>query len=147
LSSSLCVQTGSGAHLAFCTMGTGGSFPGAKARPERDADRLPPPVPSSRMSRSYTSSPPKSFSFYLYFLQCSASFSMCTVRIHYVKRAIRFCLENENCQTSNIYMAYLAIVLHIRVVPVWISTQKDRLSRGSLVISLVTSERCWDSIV
>jgi hypothetical protein len=28
-SSILCVQTGSGAHLAFCTMGTGGPFPGA----------------------------------------------------------------------------------------------------------------------
>jgi hypothetical protein len=38
LSSSLCVQTGSGAHPASCTMGTGGPFPGAKARPERDAD-------------------------------------------------------------------------------------------------------------
>jgi hypothetical protein len=25
-SSNLCVQTGSEAHLAFCTMGTGGSF-------------------------------------------------------------------------------------------------------------------------
>jgi hypothetical protein len=29
-SSSLCVQTGSGAHLASCTMGTGGPFPGVK---------------------------------------------------------------------------------------------------------------------
>jgi hypothetical protein len=27
-SSSLCVQTGSGAHLASCTIGTGGPFPG-----------------------------------------------------------------------------------------------------------------------
>jgi hypothetical protein len=26
----LCVQTGSGAHLASCTMGTGGPFPGNK---------------------------------------------------------------------------------------------------------------------
>jgi hypothetical protein len=30
-SSSLCVQTGSGAHPASCTMGTGGPFPGAKS--------------------------------------------------------------------------------------------------------------------
>jgi hypothetical protein len=37
-SSSLCVLTGSGAHPAVCTMGTGGPFPGAKARPGRDAD-------------------------------------------------------------------------------------------------------------
>jgi hypothetical protein len=29
-SSILCVQTGSGAHPATCTMGTGGPFPGAK---------------------------------------------------------------------------------------------------------------------
>jgi hypothetical protein len=36
-SSSLCVQTGSGAYLASYTMGTGGSFPGGKARPGHDA--------------------------------------------------------------------------------------------------------------
>jgi hypothetical protein len=41
-SSSLCVQTGSGAHPASCTMGTGGFFPGGKARPGRDADHSPP---------------------------------------------------------------------------------------------------------
>jgi hypothetical protein len=29
-SSNLCVQTGSGAHPASCTMGTGGPFPGVK---------------------------------------------------------------------------------------------------------------------
>jgi hypothetical protein len=38
----LCAQTGSGAHPASCTMGTGGSFPGGKARPGRDADHSPP---------------------------------------------------------------------------------------------------------
>jgi hypothetical protein len=37
-SSSLCVQTSSGAHPASCTMGTGVPLPGAKARPGRDAD-------------------------------------------------------------------------------------------------------------
>jgi hypothetical protein len=41
-SSSLCVQTGSGAHPTSCTMGTGGPFPGGKARPGRDADHSPP---------------------------------------------------------------------------------------------------------
>jgi hypothetical protein len=41
-SSSLCVQTGSGAHPASCPMGTGGSFPGGKARPGRYADHSPP---------------------------------------------------------------------------------------------------------
>jgi hypothetical protein len=36
-SSSLCVQIGSGAHPASCTMGTGG-----KVRSGRDADHSPP---------------------------------------------------------------------------------------------------------
>jgi hypothetical protein len=57
-SSSLCVQTGSGAHPASCTMGTGGPFPEVKARPGRDEDHSPHLVPRSRMSTSYTSSPP-----------------------------------------------------------------------------------------
>jgi hypothetical protein len=38
----LFVQTGSWAHPASCTMSTGGHFPGAKARPGRDADHSPP---------------------------------------------------------------------------------------------------------
>jgi hypothetical protein len=42
VSSSLCVQTGSGAHPASCTMGTRGPFPGVKARPGRDADHSSP---------------------------------------------------------------------------------------------------------
>jgi hypothetical protein len=41
-SSSLCVQTGSGAHPVSCTMGTGGPFPGGKERPRHDADHSPP---------------------------------------------------------------------------------------------------------
>jgi hypothetical protein len=41
-SSSLCVQTGSETHPASYTMGTGGPFPGGKARPGRDADHSPP---------------------------------------------------------------------------------------------------------
>jgi hypothetical protein len=46
-SCSLCAQTGSGAHPASCTMGTGGPFPGGKARPGRDADHSPHLVPRS----------------------------------------------------------------------------------------------------
>jgi hypothetical protein len=42
ISSSTCVQIGSGAHPASCPIGTGGSFPGGKARPGRDADHSPP---------------------------------------------------------------------------------------------------------
>jgi hypothetical protein len=41
-SSNLCIQTGSGAHPASCTMGTRGPFPGGKARPGRDGDHSPP---------------------------------------------------------------------------------------------------------
>jgi hypothetical protein len=41
-SSSLCVQTCSGAHPASCTMGTRGPFPGGKARQGRDTDHSPP---------------------------------------------------------------------------------------------------------
>jgi hypothetical protein len=36
------VKTGSDAHPASCTMGTGGFFPRGKARPVRDADHSPP---------------------------------------------------------------------------------------------------------
>jgi hypothetical protein len=39
--SSVCVQTGSGFHPVSCTMGAVGPFPGAQARPGRDADHLP----------------------------------------------------------------------------------------------------------
>jgi hypothetical protein len=41
-SSSLCVQTSCGAHPASYPMGSGGSFPGVKARPGRDSDHSPP---------------------------------------------------------------------------------------------------------
>jgi hypothetical protein len=40
-SSILSVQTGSGAHPASYQMGTGGPFPGGKARTGRDADHSP----------------------------------------------------------------------------------------------------------
>jgi hypothetical protein len=39
---SLCFQIGSGAHPASCSLGTGGPFPGGKARSGRDADHSPP---------------------------------------------------------------------------------------------------------
>jgi hypothetical protein len=41
-SSSLCIQTGSGAHPASCPMGTMGSFAGGKVWLGRDADHSPP---------------------------------------------------------------------------------------------------------
>jgi hypothetical protein len=41
-SSIFCVQNGSGAHPASCTLGTEVPFPVGKARPGRDADHSPP---------------------------------------------------------------------------------------------------------
>jgi hypothetical protein len=41
-SSNLCVQTGSEAHPDSSPMGTGGPFPGGKARLGRDSDHSPP---------------------------------------------------------------------------------------------------------
>jgi hypothetical protein len=41
-SSSFCVHTGSVVHPASCTVDTGGSFPGGKAWPKRDADHSTP---------------------------------------------------------------------------------------------------------
>jgi hypothetical protein len=58
-SCSLFVQTGSGAHPASCPMGTGGPFPGGKARPGVTLTTHPHLVPRSGMNRSYNSYPPK----------------------------------------------------------------------------------------
>jgi hypothetical protein len=53
-SSKLCVQTSSEAHPASCTMGTGGSYRGGKARPGRDADYSP--LSSAEVDKEYKSS-------------------------------------------------------------------------------------------
>jgi hypothetical protein len=59
LSSALCVQTGSGAHPASCTVGTGGSFPrGAKRGRGVMLTTHPLLVPRSRKSRSCTTCHP-----------------------------------------------------------------------------------------
>jgi hypothetical protein len=57
-SSNLCVQTGSEAHPASCTMGTGGPFPGSKRGRGVMLTTHPHLVQRSRTNRSYTSSPP-----------------------------------------------------------------------------------------
>jgi hypothetical protein len=56
-SSSLCVQTGSEAHPASCTMGTGILSPGVKRGRGVMLTIHAHLVPRSWMSRSYTSSP------------------------------------------------------------------------------------------
>jgi hypothetical protein len=58
-SSSLCVQTGSGAHPASCTMGTGVLSSGVKTGRGVTLTTHPNLVSRSRRSRSYTSSPLK----------------------------------------------------------------------------------------
>jgi hypothetical protein len=58
-SSSFCIWTGSGTHPASCPMGTGGSFPGSKARLGCDTDNLLPSSAEVKKDMSCTSSPPK----------------------------------------------------------------------------------------
>jgi hypothetical protein len=58
-SSSLCVQTGSGANPTSSTTSTGGPFHRAKVRTGSDADNSPHLVPRFKICTSYTSSPPK----------------------------------------------------------------------------------------
>jgi hypothetical protein len=57
--SNLCVQTGSEAHPASSTVGTGSPFPGAKRGRGVTLTTHPHLVPRSGKSRSYTSTSPK----------------------------------------------------------------------------------------
>jgi hypothetical protein len=98
-SSNLCVQTSSGAHPDFCTMGTGGPFPGAKSQPGLDADHSPHLFPRSRMSRSYSSSPPSVFvvcggtalAFNLYIGSCVWWVTWKNVRSHIQSILLPYC--------------------------------------------------------
>jgi hypothetical protein len=80
-SSNLCVQTGSRAHPASCTVGTGGSFPGVKGGRGVTLTTHPLLVPRLRKSRSCTSCHPNAplwsvtgplYLFYLLRLRASA---------------------------------------------------------------------------
>jgi hypothetical protein len=73
-SSNLCVQTGSEAHPASCTMGTG-VLPRGKGRSGRDADHSP-PVQRSGMSSSYNSPPPSAS------MACSGTALLCFALPH-----------------------------------------------------------------
>jgi hypothetical protein len=59
ISSSLCVQTSSAAHPAYCPLDTRGPSPGLKCGRGMTLTTHPHLVPRSRMSRSYTPFPPK----------------------------------------------------------------------------------------
>jgi hypothetical protein len=60
-SSNMCVQTVSGVHPTSSTMGTGSPFQGLKRGRGLPLTTHPHLVSRSRMSRSYTSSPPSAF--------------------------------------------------------------------------------------
>jgi hypothetical protein len=89
-SSSLCVQTGSGAHPASYTMGTGGCYPRVKHGRGVMLTTHPLLSPRLRKCRSYTSSHPKAplwsvkGTIYLFFLPLTASQWPC-VRAFYAK--------------------------------------------------------------
>jgi hypothetical protein len=64
-SSILCAQTASGVHPAFYSLGTGGLFPGIKRGRIVTLTTHSHLVRKSRMSRSYTSSPPKRLQWHI----------------------------------------------------------------------------------
>jgi hypothetical protein len=89
-------------------MGTGGPFPGAKARPGRDADHSPHLVPRSRMSRSYTSSRPQATYKTRTFLSDNVKAKnvlLCAVGFCYVNSTYLISVENTwifiACLASN----------------------------------------------
>ena len=67
------IQTGPGAHLASCTMGTGG-----KERPGRDADPSPPSSAVVMKGKSYTSTPPMGRT------ACTEPVQGCTLPLPYI---------------------------------------------------------------
>jgi hypothetical protein len=88
-SSNLCVQTGSGAHSDSCTMGTGCPFPGAKRGRGVTLNNHPYLVSRSRMSRSYTSSPP-STTWRVAGLLCLFLFKICFIARKYSTSIAKF---------------------------------------------------------
>jgi hypothetical protein len=106
-SSNLCVQTGSGAHPASCTMGTGGPFPGAKCSRGVTLTTHPHLAPRSRMSRSYTSSPPSAT------MACSGTALLLSdiTGLIYSVRTIFVCFAFLICCLEGHKFAFVRIVL------------------------------------
>jgi hypothetical protein len=104
-SSSLCVQTGSGAHPASCTMGTAGPFPGAKARPRRDADHSPLSSAEVVNEEPYLLSPPSAS------MACRGT-------------ALPFFTHTKSLRTPNVVVEWLTPLLLIREVAVHFSTRR-----------------------
>jgi hypothetical protein len=80
-SSSLCVQTGSEVHPASCTLGTEVLSPWLKRGRGVTLTTHPHLVPRTRMSRSYTSSPP-SDTWRVAGLLCFALYPFCLIKSH-----------------------------------------------------------------
>jgi hypothetical protein len=99
-SSSLCVQTGSGAHPASCTMGTGGPFHGVKRGRGVTLTSHPHLVPRSWVSRSYTSS-----------LPCASI--ACVVGQLYLVEYSYLCDSFIPCLMINDYVLYHPCILHV----------------------------------
>jgi hypothetical protein len=122
----LCVQTGSGAHPASCTMGTGGPFHGGKARPGRDADHSPHLVPRSWMSRSYTCSPPSASMAYS---------GTALLYYYYVRRTLRDIQRSSHFQP---YMRRLRLtnqyIFTLRTAPAIFVETSDNSQYSTLLI-------------
>jgi hypothetical protein len=96
--SSLSVQTGSGAHPAPCTMGTGGHFPWAKRGRGVTLTTHPHLMPRSRMSRSYISSPPSAT------IACSGTALLCILLITKIFKVFKYTFYNQSCMLYHLFI-------------------------------------------
>jgi hypothetical protein len=81
-----------------------GSFPGGKARLEHDADHSPHLVPKSRMSRSYTSSPPSDL---------HDVYRTALLFLLILTNAMFYSGLVKTCEKENIYI-YIVVASHIK---------------------------------
>jgi hypothetical protein len=111
------------AHLASCTMGTRGPFPGGKTRPGRDADHsstsrdqewvgaIPPLPPDSAMACSGTSSRFTQTSLYIFFCE----FVPVALNASYLRQILLLsfwlCLYLPSGQVSRLNVYYLSTFL------------------------------------
>jgi hypothetical protein len=118
LSSSLCVQTGSGVHPASCPMGTGGPFPGAKCGRGVTLTTHPQLVGRSSMSRSYTSSLPK---------RLHGVYRCCFAKMNFFsgRWCIKYDRKNEGCVTALLVEIMPDVAMATVNDIVWHSTKMD----------------------
>jgi hypothetical protein len=127
-------------------MGTDGPFPGCKARPRRDADHSPHLVPRSRMSRSYTSSPP------LRLHVCAVRLlSLLPMTESLVLILWRFCASCDNpfC-CNNFPFLTRGVTVAIRILPFTsvTKTRQQKKNNGNIkmtqcIFSVLVFEQCY----